>query len=88
MPSPLLSAAELKAHPGYQNLEWDLPPTKKGMCSVAKGRGGPFNLWYEVHGAAEGGIKLVVSSSLCPVRSWSFGAASLGLEFWVLETAR
>ena len=55
---PLLSAEELKKHPYFHKLEWDLPPTKEGLCPVAKGRGGPFNLWYEVHGT--GDTKLVV----------------------------
>ena len=54
---PLLSAAELKAHPYFNKLEWDLPSTKEGKCPVAKGRGGPFDLWYEVHGT--GNTKLV-----------------------------
>jgi len=66
----LLSAAELKAHPEFQNLEWKLPPTKEGKCAVAGGRGGPFDLWYEVHGVAEGGIKLVVSLTPCYFGLW------------------
>lgn len=53
-----LTAAELKAHPQFHKLEWNLPPTKEGKCPVAQDRGGPFNLWYEVHGTGE--IKLVV----------------------------
>lgn len=62
--SRLLPASELKAHPGFQQLEWDLPPTKQGRCQVAKGRGGPFELYYEVHGAEPGdaeSVKIVVS---------------------------
>lgn len=54
-----LKAVELKAHPGYKHIEWDLPPTKQGKCEVARGRGGPFKLHYEVHGQGE--TKLVVS---------------------------
>lgn len=55
-----LTAAEIMAHPAYNTVEWDLPPTKQGTSQVAKGRpGGPFNLYWEVHGT--GDIKLVVS---------------------------
>lgn len=55
-----LTAEELKAHPSYQNLEWDLPPTREGRAEVAKGRsGGPFKLNWEIHG--DGETKLVVS---------------------------
>lgn len=46
-----LKAAEIIAHPAFQHLDWDLPPTSSGKASVAKGRaGGPFNLYYEIHG--------------------------------------
>jgi len=76
----LLSAAELKASPAYQNLEWELPPTKEGKCAVAKGRGGLFDLWYEVHGVAEGGIKLVVSLTQC-----YFRPVVVRFYCWILE---
>ncbi|KAL2430373.1 hypothetical protein ABEF95_005904 [Exophiala dermatitidis] len=53
-----LTAKEIIAHPGFKTVEWDLPPTKQGKCEVAKGRsGGPFKLYYEVHGT--GPVKLV-----------------------------
>ncbi|KAK4949930.1 hypothetical protein LTR10_011772 [Elasticomyces elasticus] len=53
-----LTAAEIMAHPAYNTVEWDLPPTKKGTAQVANGRpGGPFNLYWEVHGT--GPTKLV-----------------------------
>jgi hypothetical protein len=56
-----LTAAEVLAHPAYNTLNWDLPPTKKGRCEVAKGRnGGPFKIHYEIHGT--GDVKLVVST--------------------------
>ena len=55
---PLLPAEQIKAHPGFKKLDWDLPPVKEGNCAVARGRGGPLDLWYEVHGT--GDIKLVV----------------------------
>jgi pimeloyl-ACP methyl ester carboxylesterase len=47
----LLKAAEILAHPAFQHMDWDLPPTTSGKALVAKGRsGGPFNLYYEIHG--------------------------------------
>ncbi len=56
-----LKAAELASHPAYDTVEWDLPPTKKGYTQVAKGRGGgPFKLYWEVHG--QGSAKTVVGS--------------------------
>lgn len=45
-----LSAAELVAHSGYKSVVWDLKPTSSGKCSVGAGRGGPFDLAYEIHG--------------------------------------
>ena len=55
-----LSAEEVKRHPGFESTEWKLTPTKSGTCSVAEGRrGGPFNLWWEIHGT--GDVKIVVS---------------------------
>lgn len=58
-PKPL-SAAEITAHPAFQTNEWSLPPTQSGNILVANNRsGGPFNLWYEVHGT--GPKKLIVS---------------------------
>lgn len=56
-----LTAAEILAHPAYNTVNWDLPPTKKGRCEVAHGRsGGPFKIHYEIHGT--GDVKLVVST--------------------------
>jgi len=61
-----LKAKDLVAHPAYQKLEWDLPPTSQGKSEVAKGRaGGPFKLNWEVHG--EGSTKLVVSFCTFPL---------------------
>ena len=55
-----LTASEIIAHPAYNTVEWDLPPSKKGYCEVAKGRaGGPFRLFWEIHG--DGDLKTVVS---------------------------
>jgi hypothetical protein len=53
-----LTAAEIAAHPEYPHVYWDLKPTKKDSIDVAKGRGGPLKLAYEVHG--HGPRKIVV----------------------------
>ena len=54
-----LKAAKIISHPAYHTVEWDLPPTEKGSTEVAKGRaGGPFKLYWEVHG--QGDVKTVV----------------------------
>ena len=39
-------------------MTWPLKPAKKGTVAVAKGRGGPLQISYEVHG--NGPMKLVV----------------------------
>ncbi|KZF24166.1 alpha/beta hydrolase [Xylona heveae TC161] len=52
-----LTAAEIVQLPEFKNVVWDLKPTKKGRVPVAKGRGGPFELSYEVHG--QGPLRLV-----------------------------
>lgn len=56
-----LTAAEIVDHPAFsQNVIWDLKPTVKAKCPVAKGRGGPFNLMYEIHGT--GPVHIIVST--------------------------
>ena len=55
---PPLTAAEIVQHPEFEHVTWDLPPTKKGKVAVAKGRGGPLDIAYEVHG--HGPIHLLV----------------------------
>jgi len=52
------SVAEIVAHPNYPEAIWNLTPTQSGQLAVAKGRGGPFKIDWEVHG--NGPIKLVV----------------------------
>lgn len=57
-----LKAAELTAHPAFKHLKWNLPREKEDYAEVAKGRkGGPFKLWYEIHG--KGSTKIVVSGA-------------------------
>lgn len=53
-----LTVAQLQEHPEFKKAFWDLEPTKKGSVEVAKGRGGPFKIAYELHG--NGAEKLVV----------------------------
>jgi pimeloyl-ACP methyl ester carboxylesterase len=60
-------AVDIVKHPGFKNVTWALEPTAKGKVAVAKGRGGPFNIAYEIHG--KGPIHLVVMSANngCPL---------------------
>lgn len=45
-------------HPAYNSAAWGLEPHSSGKLAVAKGRGGPLNLYWEVHG--QGPTKIVV----------------------------
>ncbi|CCF41570.1 glycylpeptide N-tetradecanoyltransferase [Colletotrichum higginsianum] len=46
-----LSAEEVQRHPAFSTTQWDLKPTTSGHVNVAESRpGGPFPMWYEVHG--------------------------------------
>lgn len=54
-----LTAAELLEHPEYPYLTWELEVTVKEKLLVGSGRGGPFNISYEIHG--RGPIHIVVS---------------------------
>ncbi|KAF2766359.1 alpha/beta-hydrolase [Teratosphaeria nubilosa] len=47
---PQLSADQIIAHPEYPHVNWELTPASKGKVEVAKVRGGPFNIAYEIHG--------------------------------------
>lgn len=55
-----LTPQELQKHPEYEHTIWKLKPSLQGKVAVAKDRGGPFNIAYEVHG--HGDRKLVVST--------------------------
>lgn len=55
------STEETLKHPAYPTTIWALEPHQEGKLPVAKDRGGPVNIAWEVHGA--GPIKLVVR---CP----------------------
>ncbi|KAE9566172.1 hypothetical protein CGMCC3_g17666 [Colletotrichum fructicola] len=53
-----LSAADVLQHPAFGTTKWNLKPAESGLVSVADNRaGGPFPLWYEVHG--NGPLKIV-----------------------------
>ncbi|KAG8630103.1 hypothetical protein KVT40_001722 [Elsinoe batatas] len=68
-----MTAEELKAHPEYPHITWDLKPSRKGVSSVAEGRGGPLDISWEIHG--QGPRHLV----------WIMGLASLK-EAWQRQT--
>lgn len=71
-----LKASEIIAHPAYDTVEWDLPPSQQGYCEVAKKRaGGPFKLYWEVHG--EGDIKCVVCINSLEEEGVSFHLSAL-----------
>lgn len=57
-----LTAEELQKHPEYEHTIWKLKPDQEGKVAVAKDRGGPVNIAYEVHG--HGDRKIVVSVQL------------------------
>lgn len=37
-----LTAAQVKEHPEFTKVIWDLKPTQEGTAQVAEGRGGPL----------------------------------------------
>ena len=45
-----LTAAELRTHPEYEHVVWDLKPTKAGRLDCGVGRDGPYKIAYELHG--------------------------------------
>ncbi len=52
---------EVLKHPAYEDTLWQLEPTRSGRLPVAEGRGGPFNIAWEVHG--NGPVQVVVSTA-------------------------
>lgn len=53
-----LTADQVTKHPEYPHVNWNLPSNKRERIEVARGRGGPFKLAYEIHG--KGPRKIVV----------------------------
>lgn len=45
-----LTAVEVQAHPEFPHVHWKLKAEREGRVGVAAGRGGPFELAYELHG--------------------------------------
>lgn len=45
-----LTVAEILKHSQFGHTTLDLQARSKGKVQVAKGRGGPLNIAYEVHG--------------------------------------
>jgi glycylpeptide N-tetradecanoyltransferase len=58
------TVAETLKHPAFPTAIWNLSPTRTGKLPVAAGRGGPFNISWEVHGS--GPIKILVSVCAIP----------------------
>lgn len=52
------SVDEVVKTDAFPTVTWDLEPHSEGMLPVAAGRGGPFNIHWEVHG--DGPVKLIV----------------------------
>jgi hypothetical protein len=59
-----MTAVEIIEHPEFPHVNWKLQPDQAGKIDVAKGRGGPFKLAYEIHG--HGPNKLIVSAMQYP----------------------
>ncbi|KAK4158715.1 hypothetical protein QBC43DRAFT_143537 [Cladorrhinum sp. PSN259] len=67
-PGPSIpTAAETLQHPAYSTAIWKLEPDKQGFVPVAEGRGGPFNIHWEIHG--RGPIKLIFIMGLGGLKS-------------------
>jgi hypothetical protein len=60
-PRPM-TVDELYQHPEYDHTIWSLKPEIKEKVTVAKDRGGPIDIAYEVHGH---GSRHMVVSLLC-----------------------
>ncbi|KAI0390607.1 Alpha/Beta hydrolase protein [Xylariaceae sp. FL0594] len=61
------SCNEVTKSEAFPTAIWRLDPEKEGMLAVAAGRGGPFNLHWEVHG--HGPVKLILISGLGVLKS-------------------
>ncbi|KAG5979623.1 hypothetical protein E4U55_004951 [Claviceps digitariae] len=65
MPDPMYtfpSCEETMQHRAYESAIWGLEPHSCGKLAVAEGRGGPLELYWEVHG--EGEMKIVLLMGL------------------------
>ncbi|WDK21708.1 glycylpeptide N-tetradecanoyltransferase [Colletotrichum graminicola] len=60
---------ETMKHPSYPSVIWNLEPDRKGKLPVAQGRGGPFNIAWEIHG--HGPVKIIFVMGLAGLKtSW------------------
>ncbi|KAL2163340.1 hypothetical protein VTH06DRAFT_5397 [Thermothelomyces fergusii] len=76
---PVPTVAETLKHPAYPTATWNLEPDRKGLVPVAEGRGGPFNMSWEIHG--EGPIKLMFIMGLGGFRTaWQRQTLHFGHE--------
>ncbi|KAH8816403.1 Alpha/Beta hydrolase protein [Xylogone sp. PMI_703] len=72
-------AKDILENPSYPYTIWKLVPTQEGRLPVAQGRGGPFNISWEVHG--EGDTKLVWVMGLGAIKSaWQRQTLKFGHE--------
>ncbi|KAL7939715.1 Alpha/Beta hydrolase protein [Trichoderma chlorosporum] len=63
------SAEETFNHPAFSSVIWDLEPHRNDVLEVAKSRGGPVKIAWEIHG--DGPIKIVLIMGLAGVKtSW------------------
>ncbi|KAI1413076.1 alpha/beta-hydrolase [Hypoxylon sp. FL1857] len=56
------SVDDVAKSPAFPTAMWRLEPHQSGLLPVAAGRGGPFNISWEVHG--DGPVKLILISGL------------------------
>jgi hypothetical protein len=66
-PMAPLTAQELQKHPEYDHTIWKLDPDHHGTAPVAKDRGGPIDIAYEVHG--HGPRRIVVGATFSDTMS-------------------
>ncbi|KAG8411462.1 hypothetical protein J3458_015519 [Metarhizium acridum] len=71
------SVEETTNHPAYKGTVWKLEPHSSGHLPVGEGRGGPFNLYWEVHG--NGPTKLILIMGLAgTITSWQIQTHHFG----------
>ncbi|KAF1816581.1 alpha/beta-hydrolase [Eremomyces bilateralis CBS 781.70] len=82
-PQPM-KVVDIRKHPEYSHVLWPLKPSQEGKIAVAKGRGGPFNIAYEVHG--NGSKRLVVRHALQYfIYIWIMGLGGI-MQQWQRQT--
>ncbi|KAK4066429.1 hypothetical protein Trihar35433_6856 [Trichoderma harzianum] len=63
------SAEETISHPAFASVIWALEPHQQGTVEVAKGRGGPVKIAWEIHG--DGPTKVLFIMGLAGIKtSW------------------